>query len=184
MNRLFLAILTAVLLWQCQDVEYPEAPDNLIDEQTMIKVYTDAYLANASKSFNRTTLLRQQVALTDYIYKKYDIDSLQYERSNAFYSADMDTYRSMFLEVKKNIDKELALVNASLEKKKAAEKKRKDSLRELTKRRRDSLGLKPLDSLALEKEVSKHSADTVTESKPRKTVSGEITTRAAKDSIL
>ena len=93
--RQLTVILVSLLFWQCQDIKYPEAPENLIDKQTMIQIYTDAYLANASKNFNRTILLREQIALSEYIYKKYNVDSLQYEKSNAFYSVNLDEYKEM-----------------------------------------------------------------------------------------
>lgn len=182
MKRIFLVIGLATLFWQCQDIKYPEAPENLIDKETMIKIYTDAYLANASKNFNRTILLRQQVDLTDYIYKKYNIDSLQYEKSNAYYSADLDQYREMYLVVQANIDQRFAQVDSIVQLKEEAERKRKDSVQKARKRRNDSLGI---DTEPVKDSLSKprHSVDSMIRQRAVKTVSPQISPRSVTDSI-
>lgn len=182
MIRILLAILVSGLLWQCQDIKYPEAPENLIDREKMISIYTDAYLANASKNFNRTILLREQVSLTDYIYKKYDIDSVQYEQSNAYYSVDLDEYRKMFQRVQANIDARLAVVDSLVEIEEEKKQRKKDSTREARKKRRDSLGITTPDSLDLDLDKELHDSDTMPNI-PIKTIRGEITPRKSKDSL-
>lgn len=174
----------ALLLWQCQDIKYPEAPENLIDRETMIQVYTDAYLANASKNFNRTILLREQIALTEYIYKKYDIDSLQYEKSNAFYSADLDNYRDMFLQVQENINARFREVDSIVEQEEEEKKRYKDSMRELQKRRRDSLGLGIQDSTELETSIPPKTEDSLIKPAVKRTLQGEIAPKSKNDSGL
>ena len=176
-------IAIALLLWQCQDIRYPEAPDNLIDRATMIEVYTDAYLANASKNFNRTVLLREQVALTEYVYKKYGIDSLQYEQSNAYYSADLDNYKKMFEQVQLNINERFAVVDSIVTLEEERKKRERDSMREVNKRRRDSLGLGGKDSLDVDLDKPEHPADSITKPEaPKRTLQGEITPRSKDDS--
>ena len=144
-----LGILIALLFLQCSDIRYPEKPDDLIDKETMVNIFTDAYLSNASKSFNRTILQRAEVDLGNYIYKKYQIDSLQFERSNAYYTANIDEYRDMIAQVKSNLDNRLTAVDSIIEADKATQKKRRDSLREVAIKLRDSLGL-PKDSLDID----------------------------------
>jgi len=157
----FLMVFVALLLWQCSDIKYPEKPDDLIDKQTMVNIFTDAYLSNASKSFNRTILQRAEVDLGNYIYKKYQIDSLQFERSNAYYTANIDEYREMIVQVKQNLDARLAVVDTIIEQNKEAQKIRRDSLREVAIKLRDSLGL-PKDSLDIENlEKPDHELDTI-----------------------
>ncbi|MEP2936211.1 MAG: DUF4296 domain-containing protein [Gilvibacter sp.] len=156
-----LMALVVLLLWQCSDIKYPEKPDDLIDKQTMVNIFTDAYLSNASKSFNRTILQRAEVDLGSYIYKKYQIDSLQFERSNAYYTANIDEYREMIVLVKQNLDARLAAVDTIIEQNKEAQKTRRDSLRDVAVKLRDSLGL-PKDSLDIEGlEKPDHELDTI-----------------------
>lgn len=157
----FLGVVAALLLLQCSDIQYPEKPDDLIDKETMVNIFTDAYLSNASKSFNRTILQRAEVDLGSYIYKKYQIDSLQFEKSNAYYTANIDEYREMIAQVKSNLDAKLVVVDSIIEADKAAQKKRRDSLREVATKLRDSLGL-PKDSLDLDTPQNPdHELDTV-----------------------
>ncbi len=146
-KRAFLVLGVITAIFGCQDIKYPERPDNLIDPQTMVSIYTDSYLANASKRFNRTILLRNGVDLEGYIYKKYNVDSLQYERSNAFYTADIDLYRDLMTQVEAAIEIRLATVDSVLAKEKEAKDRRRDSLRKIALKRRDSLGVSVPDSL-------------------------------------
>ncbi len=165
----FLAIIVALLFWQCSDIQYPEKPDNLIAKEVMIEIFTDAYLSTASKSYNRATLQRAEVDLGNYIYKKYQIDSLQFEHSNAYYTAKIDEYRDMFKIVKQNLDNRLIVVDSLIEVDKANQKRRRDSLREVAIRVRDSLGL-PKDSINFDLDLINtpdHQQDTVVKGKRR-----------------
>ena len=178
------AILIALLFWQCQDIKYPEAPENLIDKQTMIQIYTDAYLANASKNFNRTILLREQIALSEYIYKKYDIDSVQYEKSNAYYSINLDEYKEMFLQVQANIDARFDVVDSIVKVQEETERLRKDSIRKARQMHRDSLGYGAEDSLDpdFQRLLDEPELDTI--KRPAiKTIRGEVLPEGLKDSI-
>lgn len=184
MNRIgYIAI--ALLVWQCQDIRYPEAPDNLIDQATMVDVYTDAYLANASKNFNRTVLLREQVALTEYIYKKYGIDSLQYAQSNAYYSSDLDNYKKMFEQVQENINERFTEVDAIVTQEQERTKRHRDSIREVNKKRRDSLGFGSEDSLEIELQKPIHTQDSLVKPAATKRILQEqITPGPSKDGVL
>ena len=156
-----LAILLALVCWNCSDIQYPDKPDDLIAKDTMVSILTDAYLSTASKSFNRTVLARAEVDLENYIYKKYSIDSTRFQRSNAYYTANIEEYRQMIQLVKNNIDERLAVVDSTIERTKERNKKRKDSLRALGQKVRDSIGLDK-DSLDLEGiDIPNHELDSV-----------------------
>lgn len=83
----------------CQNVKHPEKPENLIGKSTMVDVLADAYLANAARSVDYRTVRNQGLRLDSLIYKKYNIDSLQFAQSNAFYADNLDTYIEMFKKV-------------------------------------------------------------------------------------
>lgn len=146
MRKTFAIALLSLLLWQCQDIRYPERPDDLIARDTMVLLFTDAYLTNASKSFNKTIIERRNIDLENYLLNKYGIDSLRFERSNAFYTSDIDLYREMMDQVKSEVDKRLVEVDTIIAIEKRAEKARRDSIRKLAEQRRDSLGL-PKDTV-------------------------------------
>jgi hypothetical protein len=120
-------------------VKRPEKPENLIPEEKMVDVLTEAYLINAARSFDKRTIIENRVKLDSFIYKRFNIDSLQFAQSNAFYTSDLNKYNDLFTKVqtriellKKNADS--MLIKISLE-----EKRIDDSIEAATK---DSLGLK------------------------------------------
>ncbi len=83
----------------CQNVKHPEKPENLIAEDKMVEVLADAYLVNAARSVDYKTVRTKGLRLDSLIYKKYDIDSLQFAQSNAYYADNLDTYIEMFKKV-------------------------------------------------------------------------------------
>lgn len=73
-----------------------EKPDNLIDQQTMANIIYDLAVIEAMKT--------QDVALignasSDYVYKKYKVDSLRFVRSNQYYAAQIDQYKKIYEKV-------------------------------------------------------------------------------------
>lgn len=95
---IFLSLLM-VFISSCQDVKMPERPDNLIPEDKIVKIYTDAYINNAAKNVNNKLLMESGVKLDSILYLKYKIDSLQFAKSNAYYSSDLSNYAALFMRV-------------------------------------------------------------------------------------
>lgn len=99
-----------VLLIGCQDIKRPEKPKDLIPKEKMISILTEAYLANASQSVRNQAIYAEAIDLDSLIYAKFGIDSLQFKKSNDYYSFDFNTYIDMLSEVEANLgarDKEL-----------------------------------------------------------------------------
>ncbi len=92
-------ILITVTLFGCQNVVRPEKPNDLIRKDKMVAVIYDAYLANAAKSINNKKLRQMGIKLDSIIYLKHDIDSLQFAKSNEYYSLDLDNYADIFSKV-------------------------------------------------------------------------------------
>ena len=97
---LYIVLLLSVA---CQDVHRPEKPENLISEEKMIDILTDVYLSNAAKSVNNKVIRQKGLKLDSLIYKKYQIDSLQFLKSHEYYNADLNTYNSFFVEIEKRL---------------------------------------------------------------------------------
>ena len=107
MNRKAYFIVVVVLVFvSCQDVKRPKAPSNLIDKATMVNVLSESYLMNAARSVANRDVINKGIKLDSIIYTKYAIDSLQFAQSNAYYSADLEVYKEIFLEVQQNLVKE------------------------------------------------------------------------------
>jgi len=144
--RYILGILICCIAFGCQDVKRPEKPENLIPKDRMVDILTETYLINAARSYDIKQIRKKKIKLDSFILKKYSIDSLQFARSNDFYTADLNTYNYLFEEVEKRLN----LI-----------KKRVDSIDELIqkqqaeKRRQDSIKGLNLDSIdALEKDTT------------------------------
>lgn len=72
-----------------------DKPNNLIDDDTMIEILTDLSIMDAMKSQNSVNgTLKFEV--NDYVFKKYQIDSLQFAQSNKYYASDVPKYKRMY----------------------------------------------------------------------------------------
>lgn len=98
----FLVILFVAL--SCQNVKYPEKPDNLIPEDKMVEVLTEVYLSNATRTKDIRVARKAGYMLDSMLYKKFDIDSSQFANSHAYYSTDIDEYTAMFKRVKEKLN--------------------------------------------------------------------------------
>lgn len=92
-----------LLLTACQHVERPEQPEDLIALDKMADIMTEVYLGNAAKSVNNKIIRQSGMKLDSFVYKKYDIDSMQFVRSNAYYTSNLDAYNQLFQEVEKKL---------------------------------------------------------------------------------
>lgn len=104
--RKFTLIFSSILfLWSCQNVVKPEKPENLIDKQVMVEILVDTYMSNAARNKSFQQFREENIRLEKYIYQKYNIDSLQFAKSNAYYSSDMDGYLKILQEVEGKLNK-------------------------------------------------------------------------------
>ena len=134
-------IVLLLILAGCQNVKYPEKPENLLSKEKIVQMLADAYIGNASrsKSVNNRVLRTNGVQLDSILYKKHQVDSLTFAESNAYYASNLVTYTEIITEVEKLLLKKKASVDSILEfnKKKSSPKidtipKQKASLGELT----------------------------------------------------
>ena len=109
--RIIHTVIIIFFFISCQDVKRPEIPVDLIPEEQMVDVLTEVYLINAARSFDNRTIMDNKMKLDSFVYKKFDIDSLQFVKSNAYYTSNLATYDKLFLKVqermqviKKNVD--------------------------------------------------------------------------------
>jgi uncharacterized protein DUF4296 len=140
--RYFTKILVLLLLLAgCQDVKYPEKPENLLSREKMVRMLADAYVGNASRSnrVNNRVLRTNGVHLDSILYKKHQVDSLTFAESNAYYASNLVVYTEIITEVEKLLLTKKVSVDSILKfnKKKSFPKtdsmpKQKASLGELT----------------------------------------------------
>lgn len=104
MKKLFAVFIISILSISCQHIEKPEKPEDLIERDVLVEILVDTYLSNAVRSKTYQEIKDKNIRLEKFVYQKYDIDSLQFARSNAYYSADMDHYLLMLKEVEQKLN--------------------------------------------------------------------------------
>jgi hypothetical protein len=111
--------LSLMILVACQDVKEPEKPANLISKEMMIDILTDCYINNAARSIGYVQLKDSNIKLDSMIYIKYQIDSVQFTKSNEYYSLQFNTYVDILTQVEKRLEiiKQLTDSIVKLEKK-------------------------------------------------------------------
>lgn len=88
----------------CQNVTQPEKPKDLIPKGKMVDILTETYMLNAARSVDNKSIISKGLQMDSLIYRNFGVDSLQFEKSNAFYAADINTYMSIFQEVESRLD--------------------------------------------------------------------------------
>jgi hypothetical protein len=78
---------------------------NLVNlKDKMIDVMYDLSILDAIKYQNPASLETYKINPSQYIYKKYKIDSAQFAQSNIYYASNYKDYKEMYDEVIKRID--------------------------------------------------------------------------------
>jgi len=131
----YILLLLFVISCKNNSIDKPKKPDNLISKDKMVNVIYDISLMNAAKGSNKKLIENEGINPEDYIYKKHNIDSLQFALSNEYYSYRLETYEDIYNNVKVKLEKDRKLYNEIV----LAEKKVKDSLNKVKREERDSL---------------------------------------------
>ncbi|MCG9792166.1 DUF4296 domain-containing protein [Flavobacterium algicola] len=106
-----IGILLFLFFWVgCKD-QVMEKPDNLIDKKEMVDILYDLSLLNVIRYQNAATLQKYKGTELEYIFKKYNIDSVQFSKSNSYYAADYKNYKDIFDQVKVRIESDLKKVD-------------------------------------------------------------------------
>jgi hypothetical protein len=98
-----IGLVFILIFWSCQDVKRPEIPENLIPEDEMAAVLTEVYLINAARSFDNRVIKDQKVKLDSFFFRKFNIDSLQFVKSNAYYTSNLNAYNALFKKVEERM---------------------------------------------------------------------------------
>lgn len=123
---LFLAILT--LFISCKE-EAVKKPERLIDKDVMVDIMYDISILDAIRYQNPTSIDSFKINARDFVYKKYKVDSVQFVKSNIYYSSDYQDYKLMFDQVNKRIDRQKKVTDSliKLEEKKLKKVKKTKS---------------------------------------------------------
>tara|TARA_Y100000385_G_C12810019_1_gene515659 strand:- start:223 stop:708 length:486 start_codon:yes stop_codon:yes gene_type:complete len=104
--KTFLLVVSMLFFISCENLEIKK-PSNLISEDQMVEILYDVVLINSAKGINKQLLQNKIKNPQAYIYKKHNIDSLQFAESNAYYTFKNDIYKSIYekLELKLSTQK-------------------------------------------------------------------------------
>lgn len=105
-----ITLLLAFLLVLISCTSAIEKPKKLIEKDKMVDILYDIALLEAIKSQNVNGGISSKKA-NEFLFKKYKIDSLQWEENNKFYASDIEEYKKMYEEVKKRIQDETQKAN-------------------------------------------------------------------------
>lgn len=125
MRRLFIFVLTLLVLNACTSNTIYKKPDDLIPKNQMVDLLADLYLANATNNV-KTIKMERKLDYMPLIYEKYGIDSLRFQNSNVYYMSRIDDYEGIYKKVEARLKKMLDTTELSL--------KIKDSLLRLEKK--------------------------------------------------
>ena len=94
-------LLIIVLIIGCSD----NVPDNLIYKEKMENIIFDIMILNASSGFDLK--VDKNLLSDEFIYKKYNIDSLQFFESELYYSKNPRDHYEIYAKVKIRILKSI-----------------------------------------------------------------------------
>ena len=135
MNRFLVYILVSFLVISCNDIDKPKKPDNLMSKNEMIDIITDISLVKAARGVDKKMVEEKGIDLENYIYKKYNTDSIQFAENSNYYAYNVKEYEEIYSKVKERLEKKKAEYKALEEK----QKKEKDSLKKAKRKAKDSI---------------------------------------------
>ncbi len=90
-------------LASCTSRTIYKKPENLISKDKMINIWTDLYISTGAKSV-KTKKLEKDKNYIPLVLEKYKIDSIQFSKSNIYYTSRIEEYEEMFEEVQKRLN--------------------------------------------------------------------------------
>lgn len=102
-----------LLLIGCNDAMV-QKPEKRIDKEKMVNIIYDITILDAMRTRNASPA--EHGITRDYIYKKYNIDSLQFAQNNEYYASDIQEYKKIYDKVNARVEKEKNAVDSVLKK--------------------------------------------------------------------
>lgn len=145
------ALVLLCFISSCQDLDKTERPDNLIPEDKMIDILTELSLLHAAKNYNKYKLEQTGIKTDVYVYEKFDVDSIQVQRSNDYYSDQYEEYERIYDSVRARIQ----IMKMHFDSIRDVEIRIEDSIKKVKKdslKLRDSLMLDPVKADSLRRD--------------------------------
>ncbi|MGB5692590.1 MAG: DUF4296 domain-containing protein [Flavobacteriaceae bacterium] len=139
-----LLVVLGIAFFGCSE-KVIEKPENLIPKDQMTEIYYDLAIINAAKKINRSYLEEYDFETMSFVYRKYEIDSIQFVKSDIYYASIPMEYEGMYKMIEERLEEEKSVFDSEKEKK-------SDSLRNIANKQREKLqksgrNLKEKDSI-------------------------------------
>ena len=131
LHRYIILFSITLLLSACYGSKKPKKPENLISKKEMVNILIDIRIMTSVYGGNQDILNAHGINQEDYIYKKYNIDSLQFALSNEYYSFYMNEYEDIYTKVNDSLTM-LQEVYKKQNEREIAEKRIQDSISRTT----------------------------------------------------
>jgi hypothetical protein len=105
MKKYSIILFFLPLIFSCAQ-KLIEKPQNLIPEDKMVSILKEMTVVNAARSTNLYILKENGVEPTAYVFKKYDVDSIQFVESDRYYASLPSVYESIYVKVEALLEKE------------------------------------------------------------------------------
>ena len=103
MKNRVIPIILLLLLVSCGEELIPK-PNNLIPKEKMIDIIQEMSVINAAKATDSKVFQNNKIEPTDFMLKKYDVDSLQFVESDRYYVSRPAEYQDIYQSVEKRLE--------------------------------------------------------------------------------
>jgi len=124
----FIVFLVIMSFLGCYS-DKPKKPDNLIPKDKMADILYDVFILTSAKGTHKTTLENKGIYPEDYVFEKYNIDSLQFALSNDYYVYYGEEYEFIMSRVETRIKKDKDKYQKLVEEEGERQLKKKDSIK-------------------------------------------------------
>lgn len=105
MMRKIFFLITFIILFSCGE-EVIDKPVNLISKKKMIDILYDLAIIDAAKSSGPRIIENKNFDPMEFIYNKYEIDSMQFVSSDLYYASIPLEYEDIYKKIEDRIIKE------------------------------------------------------------------------------
>ena len=134
-------LIVFLFLVSCTSNTILEPPKDLIPKDTMSLVIQEMFIASTAKFFNNKNL-QKNINYMPFVYERFKIDSVRFQRSNLYYMSKIDDYQKILNDVKASLEEQ--------KRKFDTEKTYLDSIRKDSIRKVQSLNRRNFDTIKKE----------------------------------
>lgn len=131
-------IFVLVLIASCAE-KLMEKPNNLIPKDKMVSILNDLAILNAAKSTNVAILRNHNIDPMQYIFTKYEIDSLQFVESDRYYASIPEEHEKIYIAVEAKLTQEEERLSMAKRDRDSIKRVKNEALRLQNKALNDSL---------------------------------------------